>query len=151
MRRAWLLVLIGIAGLLTLSTTYALTHEPAPAIRVRWSADTGNTRRTWLEMKYRLVAPGGREGRSYGYALLDTSRRNIEAMIQDPGVADTGDIDRRNFSVLPWEAAAYTDEIMWAADRLPLLRQPPVRWVLIAALACSFAAGSWQLASRYVR
>jgi hypothetical protein len=148
--RAWLLVIIGIVGLVCLRQGYLLTYEPAPSVRVRWRDGTSDMRRRILEMKYRLAQPAAPEGLSYAYVLLDTSRRNIETMIKDPEVADTGDIDRKNFEV-PWETAANTRTIMWAADRVPWLRQPAFRWALIAAFACVAIAGSRPIFVRAAR
>src|SRR5882672_10944249 len=101
MARAWLLVIVGVAGLASLRVAYDLTYEPAPSVRVRWRDFTGDTRRAQLERRYRLMDPAAPEGLSYSYTLMDTSRRNIMALIKDPEVADTGDIDRGKFEV-PW-------------------------------------------------
>ena len=141
MLRAWLLVIAGVSGLVSMRVAYNLTYEPAPAVRVRWRDGTGDWRRYWLEHKYRLIGAAAPQGLSYSYVLMDTSRRNIEAMIKDPEVADTNDIDRRRFEV-PWETAYYTRNITWVADRIPGLRQPPVRWGLIAGLVAMVLAGS---------
>ena len=150
MLRAWLLVIIGVVGLVCLRQAYLLTYEPAPSVRVRWRDGTTDMRRKILEMKFRLAEPAAPQGLSYAYVLLDTSRRNIETMVKDPEVADTGDIDRENFEV-PWETAANTRTIMWAADRIPLVRQPAFRWVFIAALACFAIAGSRPILVRAAR
>lgn len=144
MLRAWLLVIVGVAGLVSMRAAYNVTYEPAPAVRVRWRDGTGDWRRAWLERKYRLIGAAAPMGLSYSYVLMDTSRRNIEAMITDPEVADTNDIDRRKFEV-PWETAYYTQNIMWAADRIPGLRQPPVRWGLVASLVAMILAGSTRI------
>jgi hypothetical protein len=142
--RAWLLVIAGVAGLASMRVAYNLTYEPAPAVRVRWRDGTGDWRRAWLERKYRLIGAEAPMGLSYSYVLMDTSRRNIEAMIKDPEVADTNDIDRRKFEV-PWETAYYTQTIMWVADRVPGLRQPPVRWGVVAGLVAMILAGSTRI------
>jgi hypothetical protein len=139
--RAWFLVIVGVAGLVSMRVAYNLTYEQAPAVRVRWRDGTDDWRRAWLERKYRLIGAEAPMGLSYSYVLMDTSRGNIETMIKDPEVADTNDIDRRKFEV-PWETAYYTQTTTWAADRIPGLRQPPVRWGLIAGLVAMILAGS---------
>lgn len=144
MRRAWLLLVVGVIGLVSMRVTYDLTYEPAPAVRVRWRDGTGDRRRAWLEWKYRLTDAAAPQGLSYSYVLHDTSRGNIERMIRDPEVADTGDIDREKFEV-PWATASYSSRIMWVADRIPGLRQPPIRWALVTALVIATLAGCWHI------
>lgn len=140
MLRAWLLVMIGVAGLVPMRVAYNLTCEPAPAVRVRWRDGTTDWRRGWLERKYRLGDPSAPMGLSYSYVLFDPSRRNIEAMIKDPEIADTNDIDRRRFEI-PWATAHESRQWMWVADRVPSLRQPAVRRGLIAVLAVMLLIG----------
>jgi hypothetical protein len=140
MLRAWVLLLVGVAGLVSLRAAYDLTWEPAPAVRVRWRDGTTDERRAQLERRYRLVDPLPHEGVSYLYLLMDTSRANIEALVRDPEAADTDDIDRRRFEI-PWTAPESRIRNLWVADRLPGLRQPPVRWIVIAILAAMAAFG----------
>jgi hypothetical protein len=138
--RAWLLVVVGVAGLISMRVAYNVTHEPAPGVRVRWRDGTPDWQRQVLEMKYRLGQPSRPEGLSYSYVLFDTSRRNIMALVNDPRVSDTNDIDRRSFDV-PWATAQRSRLMMWAADRIPGLRQPIARWALAAAFAAAILAG----------
>jgi hypothetical protein len=140
MIRAWLLLIVGVAGLVSLREAYLFTYEPAPSVRVRWRDGTSDSRRSQLERKYRLVNPEAPQGLSYSYALLDTSRTNIMAMIKDPEVGDTGDIDREKFEV-PFWTAAYSRESMWVADRIPVVRQPAVRRTLAALLVAMILLG----------
>jgi hypothetical protein len=140
MARSWMLLLVGVIGLVSLRAAYDLTWEPAPAVRVRWRQGTTDARRAQLERRYRLVNPQPHEGVSYLYLLMDTSRRNIEALVKDPEVADTDDIDRRRFEI-PWTAAQSRVRNLWVADRLPGLRQPFVRVIAIAILAGMTAFG----------
>lgn len=143
-RRAWLLVIVGVIGLVSMRVAYDLTYEPAPAVRVRWRDGTGDWRRAWLELKYRVAdpeAPEGLAGLSYAYVLFDTSHRNIKALVTDPEVADTNDIDRLKFEV-PWETEQESQRWMWVADRLPGLRQPAARGGLIALLVAMILVGA---------
>jgi hypothetical protein len=103
-----------------------------------------DARRTWLEWKYRLVDPGAPQGLSYAYLLKDTTRSNIRALVKDPAVADTGDIDREQFDI-PWATEQESRQWMWVADRTPIIRRPLARWTLIAALAGMVVAGAKDL------
>lgn len=137
---AIVLIVVGLGALVSMRTAYMLTREPAPSIRVRWRDGTTTARRTWLQWKYRLVDPTAPQGLSYAYVLMDTRRSNIRALVKDPEVADTGDIDREQFDI-PWATAQDSRRFMWVADRTPIVRQPLTRWTLFAALAGMVAAG----------
>lgn len=145
MRRAAVLLLIGLVGLVSLRTAYNLTREPAPGIRVRWRDGTSSSQRAWLEWKYRLEGRSAPQGLSYSYVLMDTRTANIRALVTDPEVSDTDDIDRERFAI-PWETANESRQFMWVADRLPVLRQPLARWTLVALFALMVAAGTRTLA-----
>lgn len=144
MLRAWLLLIVGLLGLVSLRVAYNVTYEPAPAVRVRWRDLTTDARRVQLERKYRLTDPAAPEGLSYSYVLMDTSRRNIEALVKDPEAADTNDIDRRKFAI-PWTTAESRVRVTWVAERIPGLRQPPVRWALVGVLAAMLGFGLLRL------
>jgi hypothetical protein len=131
--RARVLSALGLGGLAALGLAYWLTYEPAPAIRVRWRDDVTSARQATLERRYLLSNGRAPLGRSIAYDLLDTRRSNIEALVLDPDVADTHDVDRDNFEI-PFETA-YGDRWMWVAHRTPVLRDNSVRWTLIAVLA----------------
>jgi hypothetical protein len=150
MLRAWVLLIVGVAGLMSMRAAYNLTYEPAPVVRVRWRDGTGEWRRTWLEHKYRLEDPANPEGLSYSYILLDTSRRNIQALVKDPEAADTHDIDRRKFEV-PFWTAEYGGKLMWVADRIPLMRQPLVRYLMVGALAGCTLIGGCRIIGEVIR
>jgi len=143
-RRAWLLVAVGTIGLASMRTAYTLTYEPAPAVHVRWRDGTADWRRTWLELKYRLADPEAPQGLSYAYVLFDTSQSNIKALVTDPEVADTNDIDRDKFEI-PWARLQETRRLMWVADRIPVLRQPFARRGLIVCLAALVLIGAQRI------
>jgi len=124
---------IGLGGLAAFGLAYWLTYEPAPAVRVRWRDDVTAEQQATLERRYLLSNGRAPMDRSIAYDLLDTSRRNIEALVRDPAVADTNDIDRDNYE-MPFEAA-YGERWMWIAHRTPLLRDGRIRWTLIGVLA----------------
>ena len=52
-----------------------------------------------LERRYRLTRPEAREGTTWAYYVADTSRANLRALVADPAVEDTHNINRRRFSI----------------------------------------------------
>lgn len=141
---------IGVAGLAALGATYWLTHEPAPRVRVRWAGDATPQQRANLERQYLLV--NGRDqmaGGSLAYDLLDTSPANIRALVEDPAVADTNDIERHTF-VIPFDVD-YGGEWMWLAYRTPGLRSAGIRAAVIVVLAVMAIAGLARDTSRLWR
>lgn len=83
-----------------------LTVEPDPLplwrqIHVRWAAGVSAAGRAELEQQYHL---GGARflsddprGRTWRYELLDTSKSNVSALVEDPRVEDTEGIDRGTY------------------------------------------------------
>jgi hypothetical protein len=145
---------LGAAGLAVLGTLHALTIEPAPRVRVLWRPDVSHEQRTTLEETYLLLNPRDQlpEG-SVAYDLLDTSPANIRAIVLDPAIADTNDIERNAFSV-PFDVD-YGGEWMWLAHRLPGLRNTEARTGVIVALAALMVGGlvpdgarAWQVIRR---
>jgi hypothetical protein len=141
---------IGLFGLATYACAYWFTYEPAPGVRVRWRDTVSLEQQASLERKYLLVdrvGPHPDASRSFGYALLDTRRSNIEALVKDPAVFDTNDIEDEEGEFFVRLGTAYSDRWMWVAHRTPLLRYGAVRWVLIlglAGLVIRGAAGLWR-------
>jgi hypothetical protein len=143
----WWLGLAGAALLLLTGGVRWLTTEPAPYVRVRWSVDVTAAERTARERQYLLVNPREINGPSIGYDLLDTSRRNIAALVGDPAAADTNDIDRSRFviSVDADEGRAW----IWLASRLPGLRHERLREVLaLGLLAMTVVCWSAEIVAR---
>jgi hypothetical protein len=133
------LAIIGITGLASLAAAYWMTCEPAPSIRVSWRDGLSSSRQAELETKYLLSNGRAPHGRSIAYDLLDTRQTNVKAIVLDPDVAGTGDIDRDVYEV-PFDTA-YGDRWMWVAHRTPLLRNARIRWTLIITLAMMATAG----------
>jgi hypothetical protein len=139
-RRALWLVLIGSTGLALLGLAYQLSHEPAPRVRVLWRQGVTPDQRAALESKFLLRNPREpfAEG-SLAYDLLDTSRSNLRAMVEEPLIADTDDIDRNDY-VVNFETE-YGGEWMWVAHRLPVLRYPWPRAVVVVVLVAMVVVG----------
>lgn len=131
---------IGSAGLGALGIAYGLTYEPAPRVRVQWREDLPSEQRGQRERTYLLVNPRDPiPGGSIAYDLLDTSTSNIRALVGDPAVTNTGDIDENVF-VVPFQTE-YGESWMWIAHRTPGLRDSRVRSALIAGLAALALGG----------
>ena len=144
-RIGWWCGALGAIGLMLLGLAYALTHEPAPRIRVEWHPNLTGQQRIALEQKYMLVS--ARDVIAHGsiaYDLLDTSRANIKALTDDPAVLDTNDIDREA-SVIPFDTE-YGLGWMWVAHRTVGLRDARVRSAVIVAFV-TMAVGGFAVAS----
>jgi hypothetical protein len=77
-----------------------LTFGPRPVyVNVRWAAGVDDQERQRLEQRFALVDGERREGTTWGYALVDRSRANIRALVEEPAVADTHQIHRTAFRV----------------------------------------------------
>ena len=93
-----------IAGLmlwaLAVPTYFArvLAFGERPAyIHIRWSPAVDEATRGQEERRYGLGRPEFREGRTWGYALSNVSRANVTALVNDPAVEDTHNINRIKF------------------------------------------------------
>lgn len=141
---------IGGVGLALLGLAYWLTYEPAPRIRVLWRETLTPQQRDALEQRYLLMNGRDRlaEG-SVAYDLLDTSPSNIKALVDDPAIADTNNIERHTY-VVPFDTD-YGGEWMWIAHRTPGLREARVRGSLIAVLAVMAVGGFGSRRIRRVR
>ena len=140
---------IGITGLAALVFAYWFTYEPAPGIRVTWGPGVTLEQQAATERKFMLSnrrSPHPEQPRSLAYDLLDTRHANIEALLKDPAVADTNDIDDEWARVRL--GTEYGDRWMWVAHRTPLLRYGWIRWTLIAVLTAMALFGVRGLLAR---
>jgi hypothetical protein len=124
-RVVWIaLVFWALAGALYAGRRAAFGDRPA-AIHVRWAATVDDARRRQLEQQYGLTAPEPTEGRTFAYALTNLSLANIRALVSDPAVEDTHEINRTAYRVgffsprLPYSTAY--PSIPRALDALALL------------------------------
>lgn len=132
-RGLWLTgIALSLALLALIGLIWVLTSEPAPSIHVRWRDSVTPERRAQLEADFRLIHAELIEGNSWAYDFLDTSGRNIQALVQHPDVADTHEIDRQAFVVRP--EAPDGDSRMWLAHRTPGLRRPGTLRAVIVVL-----------------
>lgn len=139
-RRVRWIGITGVAGLACLGVTYWLTLEPAPRVRVLWQDHVTLQQQAALERKYLLVNARDRltEG-SLAYDLLDISVSNIRALVEDPAILDTNDIERHTF-VVPFDVD-YGGEWMWLAHRTPVLRDRWARTIVIVILTIMAVGG----------
>ena len=124
----------GLIGLMLLGAAYLATLERVPRIRILWRDGVTAEQQAALEARYLLRNARDRlpEG-SLAYDLLDTSRANIRALVDDPAVTDSNDIDRDAYVVEPETDRG--EAWMWVAYRVPGLRAAGVRWTLILLLS----------------
>ena len=127
-----LVVLTILLGLLTGVTTWvrSRTLERAPEIHVRWAEGVGEESRETLAERHLLAKPEHREGNTWVYHLLDTSRWNIQALVEDPAADDTHELDRDAFKVA--ETASRGDVDKWAVHQVRFLRRVP--WLVWPAI-----------------
>ncbi len=128
-------VLTILLGLLTGIATWvrSRTLERAPEIHVRWAVGMGEESRETLAKQYLLAKSEHREGNTWVYHLLDTSRGNIQALVEDPAANDTHELDRDAFKVA--ETASRGDVDKWAVHQVRFLRRVPwLVWPTIPVL-----------------
>ncbi|HKE84692.1 MAG TPA: glycosyltransferase family 39 protein [Vicinamibacterales bacterium] len=93
----------GAVGLVLAAVLYVelgRTLQPAWAdVEVRWAPRTDAIAKQAAERRYRLFEGREREGRTWSYLLTDTSRENVRALVGDPAVENTANIDRATFRV----------------------------------------------------
>ena len=79
-----------------------VARGPRPIfVHVRWAPDVDDLARQVAERRYSLSQPEALEGRTWGYTLSDLSTANVRALVTDPAVEDTQDIDRSAFRANP--------------------------------------------------
>ncbi len=125
----------------------AVAGPPGAAVHVRWRAALTLLDRQRLETRYGLADGVHIEGETWNYDLLDPSRENIQALVNEPAVQDTAGIDRPRAVLEPATArttrrsrlGAWGDLAVAVSDRLA---------ILFAAAAIAFRArrttfGGW--------
>jgi hypothetical protein len=117
-RRAWVLSLAcAIVSAACLAAPNLIYPDRAALVHVRWGSAVDGDMRRALERRYHLTRPEAREGTTWAYYIADTSRANIRALVGDPAVEDTHNIDRSRFSL--WWSAPRDPFQGPAAETLP--------------------------------
>jgi hypothetical protein len=126
--------------LLTFGVSYYLTYEPSVRIGVRWRDGVTLEHQARLERRFRLVN-GAPSETHIRYDLLDTRRKNIEALVNDRNTEDTESVS----STLPSDIS-YGESWMWVAHRIPGLRAPGVVEVIVMTCVIALVGGVGRLA-----
>lgn len=96
--RLWKPVLWIVAGALLATAALVDITISAPRVAVRWRTDIDAAQRERLERRYDLrngeQDASGQSTSTWRYDLGDRSSGNIRALVDDPAVDDTGNIDR---------------------------------------------------------
>lgn len=137
----WLRALaVLLLGLALTGLRPVLDGQPGKYVHVRWRAEVSDIERWWLEARFSL-RKAQREGRSFGYDLLDRSPENVRALLGHSGVEDTASFDRVGLRVDPTAEDGHSRTGLawrWHVEAvLPALR--PLGLVLV------FVGGVWLL------
>jgi hypothetical protein len=98
-RAIWIALLFwALAGTLYTGRKAAFGDRPA-AVHVRWAVTVDGGQRQQLEQRYSLTAPQQTDDRTFAYAITDVSGANIRALVLDPAVEDTHEINRTSYRV----------------------------------------------------
>ena len=68
-------------------------------IHVRWQPSVDEATRRMLEARFRLDDAEHLDGTTWRYDLIDPDADNIRAIVSDPHVADTHDLDRTTYAI----------------------------------------------------
>ena len=103
----------------------------APVVRIQWRTDLGDAERAGLEQTYRLedATPGRNR---WEYALTDVSRANVQRLVEDAHVYDTGLIHRDTYRPM--------EETWWTTAQRGIA---PLRLRISPALLNVHNAGVW--------
>lgn len=113
--------------------TLRFSFGPRPVfVHVRWSAAVEPATRQALEQRHGLWQGELRDGRTWGYELVDPSRNNIRALVQDASVEDTHYIHRTAFR--PWRFAPWRPYVT-ARPSIPVALEVLVLFLLLLGCA----------------
>lgn len=125
----------------------AIFGQRPAAVHVRWAATVTESDRQRLEGAYGLTSPQLTEGRTFAYALTDVSGANVQALVLDPAVEDTHEINRTSYRIgffsprLPYQTRY--PAIPRALDALALL-------CLVLGVAWTAVRGGLARAARWI-
>lgn len=105
-------------------------------VHVRWAPLVDQGQQESLELRYGLTRGALGEGTTWGYYLTDLSRANIRALVMDPLVEDTHEINRVRFRI--WRTATRDEYVGAEGHRTPWILE---RLFLVLLLIGVFPAG----------
>ena len=88
-----------------------ITGAPGALVHVRWVASVDVDARQRLETRFRLADGESLGGSTWRYDLIDPSPDNIRALVLDPAVEDTHQLDRVRFALDGAERTARRGQI----------------------------------------
>jgi hypothetical protein len=144
-RRSLIWVALGAAVIPFLALVHLAVVDPviAPRVHIQWQDAVTAEARTALETRHglrngELIDPAAGTWR---YDLGDASRANIQSLIENPAVGDTGYIDREAFAPeghdVPWYRI---DAVIGTRSRLLQLQRS--LWFVLGGGGLLWAAGS---------
>jgi hypothetical protein len=140
------------ALLASLSLVVVVRSDQTQPVRVnvRWTPETTDVDRRTLERRFSLTSGTHVDGATWRYLLANHSSRNIEALVTEPRVEDTYNIDRAAFRPIevPWKIGpAALSAVLIAAGATAVLvafQRHLAFWRFWAALlAASGAITTW--------
>lgn len=111
----------------------AVDPPARPRVSIRWTPGTSDQQRHEREARYALTGGIGNRDGTWSYVPGDPRPETITALVGEPLVADTHNIDRETFRPLVRETW-----IQRARNRVPLLRMSVVPGVLTPGNALSW-------------
>ncbi len=113
LRRAGRSLIFSLVAMAAWHGTRLATESPAPIVKVRWKPTVSEAQRVGLEERHQLIRGNSVGPNSFNYDLLDSRREAIRAIVTDPAVADTGEIDRAQFRIAPTAGRGTATRWLW--------------------------------------
>ena len=135
------LSVVGQCVLVALGLTWAIFERPAPVVSVRWNDDVSVEERQRLEEQFFLES-GEQSDAAWRYQLGWPARSNIAAIVRNPRVNDTHNLDRSNLQ-LSADVSFGPSRVWWAGPFKGARGRSQFRYlVLVIAVVTSICA--WQ-------
>ena len=133
-----------LAGLSFTLITLSLRAQPV-RVNVRWTPGTTDVDRRAIEQRFSLIGGEHIDGATWRYLLANRSSRNIEALVKEPRVEDTNNIDRAAFRLVE-VPAPLTSDVLFAlaaaaagAAAFATLRHHLTIWRFLVMLLAGYA------------
>ena len=131
--------------IVAIATRTFVSPTAAPRVHVRWAPAVSDEGRTAAERRFGLVGGAQSDGRTWAYDLVDTSPANVRALVDDPAVEDTHDIDRSAGTVAPTAPPGS----IHVGDGIHRLRDPRLwTWTAAASATTLVVAALWLAGAR---